>query len=538
MNISVKALMVMSAFALASPALAASPMAGEKLADNQTFTYSIIDEFTSVDPQIVEDVSGSDIIRDLFEGLFNQDKEGNLVPGVATSYDVSDDKLTYTFHLRDNAKWSDGKPVTAGDFVYAWRRLADPNTASPYQWFISIMSLKNGDAVQAGDLPPEELGVKALDDQTLEVTLSQPIPYFVLTTTHASTFPTPKWVIDKYGVDWTKPGNIVSNGAYVLTEHVPNERSVRERNPMYWNNDETVIEKVTALVINDENIALQRYLAGELDRTGVPTGQYPALKEKYPDQAVSVPSLCSYYYMFNLRPDAPEWQKDARVRKALSYAIDRDIIVDKILQGGQIPAYTFTPGATAGFTVPQVDYAGMTQDERNAAAKAMMDEAGFGAGNPLDLTLVYNTSEGHKKIAIAVSQMWKQTLGVNVTLENMEWKTFLQARSNGDFDVARGGWCGDYNEASTFLDLVTTNSGYNDSKYSNPEVDKLMADAKTADNPQPNYTRVEEILAEDMPIIPIYHYASVFMLNPQLKGWPYENVEQNWYSREFYKVAE
>ncbi|HHL20129.1 MAG TPA: peptide ABC transporter substrate-binding protein [Aliiroseovarius sp.] len=538
MNISVKALMVMSAFALASPALAASPMAGEKLADDQTFTYSIIDEFTSVDPQIVEDVSGSDIIRDLFEGLFNQDKDGNLVPGVATSYDVSDDKLTYTFHLRDNAKWSDGKPVTAGDFVYAWRRLADPETASPYQWFISIMSLANGDEVMAGDKPVEELGVKAIDDQTLEVTLSQPLPYFVLTTTHASTFPTPKWVIDEHGVDWTKPGNIVSNGAYVLTEHVPNERSVRERNPMYWNNDETVIEKVTALVINDENIALQRYLAGELDRTGVPTGQYPTLKEQYPDQAVSVPSLCSYYYMFNLRDDAPEWQKDVRVRKALSYAIDRGIIVDKILQGGQIPAYTFTPGATAGFTVPQVDYAGMTQDERNAAAKAMMEEAGFGMGSPLDVTLVYNTSEGHKKIAIAVSQMWKQTLGVNVTLENMEWKTFLQARSNGDFDVARGGWCGDYNEASTFLDLVTTNSGYNDSKYSNAEVDQLMADAKTADDPQPNYTRVEEILAEDMPIIPIYHYASVFMLNPQLKGWPYDNVEQNWYSREFYKVAE
>ena len=538
MNISVKSLLAASVFALASPALAATPMAGEKLAEDQTFSYSIIDEFTSVDPQIVEDVSGSDIIRDLFEGLFNQDKEGNLVPGVATSYDVSDDKLTYTFHLRDNAKWSDGKPVTAGDFVYAWRRLADPNTASPYQWFISIMSLANGDEVMAGDKPVEELGVRAIDDTTLEVTLSQPLPYFVLTTTHASTFPTPKWVIDEYGVDWTKPGNIVSNGAYVLTEHVPNERSVRERNPMYWNNDETIIEKVTALVINDENIALQRYLAGELDRTGVPTGQYPALKEKYPDQAVSVPSLCSYYYMFNLRDDAPEWQKDGRVRKALSYAVDRDIIVDKILQGGQIPAYTFTPGATAGFTVPTVDYAAMTQAERNDAAKAMMDEAGFGAGNPLDLTLVYNTSEGHKKIAIAISQMWKQTLGVNVTLENMEWKTFLQARSNGDFDVARGGWCGDYNEASTFLDLVTTNSGYNDSKYSNPEVDQLMAEAKTADDPQPNYTRVEEILAEDMPLIPIYHYASVFMLNPQLKGWPYDNVEQNWYSREFYKVAE
>ena len=538
MNLSIKALLAVSAFALASPALAASPQPGEKLAEDQTFTYADLDEFTSLDPQIVEDVSGSDVIRDLFEGLFNQDAKGNLVPGVATSYDVSDDKLTYTFHLRDNAKWSDGKPVTAGDFVYAWRRLADPETASPYQWFIDIMSLKNGSEVQKGDLPPEELGVKAIDDTTLEVTLSQPIPYFVLTTTHASTFPTPKWVIDKYGADWTKPENIVSNGAYVLTEHVPNERSVRERNPMYWDNEHTIIEKVTDLIINDENIALQRFLAGELDRAPVPTGQYPTLKAQYPDAALSFPRLCSYYYMFNLRDDAPAWEKDERVRKALSYAIDRDVIVNKILQGGQFPAYTFTPGATAGFEVPSVDYAEMTQDERNAAAKEMMAAAGFGPDHPLDVTLLYNTSEGHKKIAIAVSQMWKQTLGVNVTLENQEWKTFLQARSNGDFEVARGGWCGDYNEASTFLDLITTNSGYNDSKYSNAEVDQLMADAKTADDPQPNYTRVEEIIAEDMPIIPIYHYSAVFMLNPKLKGWPVENVEQNWYSKDFYKVAE
>ncbi len=538
MNLSIKALLAVSAFALASPALAASPQPGEKLAADQTFTYADLDEFTSLDPQIVEDVSGSDVIRDLFEGLFNQDAKGNLVPGVATSYDVSDDKLTYTFHLRDNAKWSDGKPVTAGDFVYAWRRLADPETASPYQWFIDIMSLKNGSEVQKGDLPPEELGVKAIDDTTLEVTLSQPIPYFVLTTTHASTFPTPKWVIDKYGADWTKPENIVSNGAYVLTEHVPNERSVRERNPMYWDNEHTIIEKVTDLIINDENIALQRFLAGELDRAPVPTGQYPTLKAQYPDAALSFPRLCSYYYMFNLRDDAPAWEKDERVRKALSYAIDRDVIVNKILQGGQFPAYTFTPGATAGFEVPSVDYAEMTQDERNAAAKEMMAAAGFGPDHPLDVTLLYNTSEGHKKIAIAVSQMWKQTLGVNVTLENQEWKTFLQARSNGDFEVARGGWCGDYNEASTFLDLITTNSGYNDSKYSNAEVDQLMADAKTADDPQPNYTRVEEIIAEDMPIIPIYHYSAVFMLNPKLKGWPVENVEQNWYSKDFYKVAE
>lgn len=540
MKFTTKALLLASAVALASPAFAAgmSPD-GKPLADTQVFTYRVLDEHSSVDPQVVEDVSGSEIVRDLFEGLFNQSADGELVPGVALSYDLSDDKTVYTFHLRPEAKWSDGNPVTAGDFEYAWKRLADPELASPYQWFISVMGLKNGDAVMAGEMGLDELGVEATDDHTLVVTLEQPLPYFPLTTTHASTFPAPKWVIDEFGSEWTKPEHIVSNGAYVLTEHVPNERSVRERNPMYWDNENTIIEKVVALVINDENVALTRFLAGELDRTEVPTGQYPKLKEEYPDTALSFPSLCSYYYTINVSDNAPEFLKDVRVRQALSYAIDRDIIVENVTQGGQFPAYTFTPAATAGFEVPAVEYAGMTQAERNAKALELMSDAGYGPDNPLDLTLIYNTSEGHKKIAIAVSQMWKQTLGVNVTLENQEWQTFLETRGNQDYEIARAGWCGDYNEASTFLDLVHTNSGYNDAKYSNPEVDALLEEAKTMEDPQPNYTRVEEIIATDMPIIPIYHYTNVYMMDPALSGsWPVENVEQNWYSKDLYFVAE
>ena len=242
--------------------------------------------------------------------------------------------------------------------------------------------------------------------------------------------------------------------------------------------------------------------------------------------------------MFNVSENAPAAFKDVRVRQALSYALDRNVITQKVTQGGQIDAYTFTHGATAGFEIPEVPYAGMTQDERNAKAKELLEAAGFGADNPLEFTLLYNTSEGHKKIAIAASQMWKQTLGVVVTLENQEWKTFLDIRKTQGFEIARSGWCGDYNEASTFLDLLTTKSGQNDGKYSNAEVDALMASAKTMADPSANYTQVEQILADEMPIIPIYHYTGVFMLNPALKGYPLDNVEGNWYSREFYKVAE
>ena len=444
----------------------------------------------------------------------------------------------YTFHLRDNAKWSDGTPVTANDFVYAWRRLADPKTASPYSWFAEIMAIDGVGPVLAGEADPSTLGVKAIDDHTFQVKLSASLPYFAAMTTHPSTFPTPQAVIEKFGTDWTKPENIVSNGAYVLTEHIPNERMVRERNPMYWDNEHTVIDKTVLLVINDENAAHTRYLAGELDLGPVPTGQYKRLKAEYPDETHSVPSLCTYYYNYNMRDSGPEALKDVRVRQALSYAIDRSIITENILQAGQIPAFTFTPGATAGFTVPKVAFGEMTQAERDAKAVELLAAAGYGKDNPLKVEVLYNTSEGHKKIAIAITQMWKQKLGVEATLANMEWKTFLQNKSEGNFDVARAGWCGDYNEASTFLDLLTTDSGYNDSKYSNPEVDRLMAEAKTMDDPSANYTKVEEIIAEDMPVIPVYHYASVLMLKPNVKGWPFQNVEGKWYSRELYKTAE
>ncbi len=522
---------------LVAPTFAAKVPEGVKLAEDQTFTYRALDEHSSIDPQIVEDVSGSDIIRDLFEGLLNQDANGNLIPGVAESWEASNGNLTYTFKLRKNAKWSNGDPVTAHDFVYAWRRLADPETASPYSWYIELMSLENAKEVLAGEKDPSELGVSAPDDYTLVVNLTAPLPYFAAMTTHASTFPTPQKIIEKYGKEWTKPENIVSNGAYVLTEHVPNERLVRERNPLYWNDAETVIEKVTVLVINDDNTALTRYFAGELDRTEIPSGEYPRLKEEYPDQALSFPRLCSYYYTFNLSDSGPEAFKDKRVRQALSYALDRNIITEQVLKGGQFPAYTFTPAATANFTPPDVEYAKMTQAERDAKAKELMEAAGYNADNPLKFELLYNTSEGHKKIATVAAQMWKQKLGVEATLANQEWKVFLETRSKQDFELARSGWCGDYNEASTFLDLMTTPSGYNDGKFSNAEIDKLMQDARTAADPNANYTKVEEIMAEEMPIIPVYHYTAVFMLDPGLvDSWPVNNVEQNWYSRDLYRV--
>jgi len=514
------------------------PVTGETLADSQVFRLRLLDGIPSLDPQLMEDVTGFNFARDLFEGLLNQDADGNLVPGVATSWEANESNDVYTFHLRENAKWSNGDPVTAHDFVYAWQRSVDPATASPYSWYVDMMSIKNASDILSGDKDKSELGVRAVDDYTFEVSLTAPLPYFASMTVLATVFPVHQATIEKHGAEWTRPENMVSNGAYVLKEWVLKERTVRERNPMYWNNEATIIDRVETQVINDENIAFTRYLAGELDMTAVPSGQFIRLKEERPEETLSLPYLGSYYYSFNLDANGPEVFKDVRVRQALSYAVDRNVITDNILQGGQHPAYNVTPLATASFIDPQIEYANWTQAERDAKANELLAAAGYGPDNPLEFNLLYNTSETHKKIATAISAMWDQKLGVKAIPTNMEWKTMLETGRNKDFDMIRYAWIGDYNEASTFLDLHRTGGAQNWASYANPEVDALLDEAKTSKDPNAAYTQIEKILARDMPLVPIYHYTSVLMKNTALKGWPMQNIQQNWYSKDMYFVAE
>ncbi|UXU80397.1 peptide ABC transporter substrate-binding protein [Paracoccus sp. SMMA_5_TC] len=519
---------------LAMPAMAVQLGEGEKLAENQSYTFWLLDAIKTTDPHKDTDVAGSDVIRQLFEGLLNEDATGAPIPGVATGFDVSDDKLTYTFKLRPEAKWSNGDPVTANDFVYSWRRLADPATASEYAWFIELMNVENATAVVKGEKKPEELGVKALDDHTLEVKLTTPTPYFPKMVTHASTFPVNQKVVEAEGDSWTQPGKLVGNGAYVLTSHDLGVQISMEKSPTYWDADNVVMEKIKGLTVNDNNIALTRYQAGELDRVQIPAGQYPRLKQEFPDQAISIPYACTYAYLLNVGPKGPEALKDVRVRKALSYAMQRDIVVDQILQGGQKPAYNWTHWAIEGFEMPEIDYAGWSQAERLEKAKALLAEAGYGPDKPLKLTLQYNTDENHKKIAVAAQQFYKQ-LGIDLTLNNVEWKVHTDRMQAGDFEMARYAWCADYNEASTFLDYFRS-TGMNCGKYSNPEFDKLMDESKTAENPNVQYTAAEKLLAEDMPLVPIYQYAKVDMIRDDIKGLPTENVMNDWYAKDIYRI--
>ena len=512
------------------------PETGEPLAEDQTFAYRVGDQQPTIDPQLVEETIGSHIARQLFEGLMNQDAEGELVAGVATGFEADGDNTEFTFTLRDDAAWSNGDPVTAQDFVYAWRRAVDPATASPYSWFVELAAIENATAIIAGEMEPSELGVEAVDDRTLKVTLSEPTPYFPAMTSHTTLFPAHRATIEEHGDDWTDPANIVGNGAYVLTESVPNEYTRIAKSDTYWDAENATIEEATFLVIVDSNQALTRYLAGELDHDEpVPAGRFPELQDEHPDEATVVPRLCSYYYALNQSENGPEALKDPRVRTALSLAIDRGVIVDQILQGGQGAAYFFAHPATAGYTPPEIPYAEMTQAERDAEAQRLMEEAGV---EDLSLEITYNTDEAHQQIATVVGQMWKQKLGVETTLSNYEWQTYLDRTDKQQFDVARSAWCGDYNEASTFLDLLTSNNGNNDGRYTNPDYDALLQEARTAEDPTPFYHEAEQLLSEEMGILPIYHYTLNFMLDPTIKGWPYDNVENNWYLKDLYRVAE
>ena len=521
---------------LATTAGAAEIQPGDTLAEDQTFRVSVLDQYKTLDPQLIEETIGSHVARQLFEGLTRQDADGNIVPAGATEWTTEDNRV-WTFTLRDDATWSNGDPVTAEDYVYAWRRAADPATASPYAWYVELTSIENAAGIVAGEAEPDTLGVEAVDDHTLKVTLTQPLPFFAAMTTYATLYPAHRATIEEFGSDWTKPGNMVSNGAYTLEDVAVNEVTTLVKNPNYYDADAVVIEEIDFFVVNDRNQSLTRYQAGEFDMMDdLPAGTYPALKAEFPDEVHSTPRLCSYYYAINFSDSGAEALQDVNVRKALSYAVNRDVIVEQVLKGGQTPAYNFTHGATAGFEMPDIAYGAIPYPERLEQAKQLMADAGYGPDNPLELDLIYNTADDHKAIATVISQMWKP-LGVNTTLSNYEWQSYIDIRGEQNFDVARSGWCGDYNEASTFLDLVTTTHGANDGKYSNAEVDALMAESRGMADPNEAYTKVEQILADEMAIIPLYHYTQNFMLDPAIRDWPMNNVENNWYVRDIYRAA-
>lgn len=529
------ALLLTTTFISSFTAYAANVPAGVELSAKQEIVRNNGSEPASLDPHKVESDVEFNILSDLFAGLITVDDNGNAQPSLAGSWETKDNK-TWVFHLRPGIVWSNGSPITAQDVVFSWQRLIDPKTASPYESYLGSMHVLNAGDIIGGKKTPDQLGIKALDKQTLEITLDQPLSYFLGMLAHPSLFPISQADVEKFGDKWTQPANMLSSGPYKLDTWTVNERITSIRNPNYWDNAHTVINKVTYLPIASPTADVNRYKAGEIDITAtIPATLFVSLKKELGSQVHVSPYLGVYYYAMNTQK--PPFN-DVRVRKALNLAIDKKIIAEKVLGQGQTPAWHLTPEKTGGFTFANPKEASLTQEQRNQEAKKLLKEAGFGPDHPLTFSLLYNTSESHQRIAIAAASMWKKNLGVDATLQNQEWKTMLDTMHQGTYEVVRYAWIADYNEPSTFLNTLRTGNSENTPKFTNAAYDKALDDAlKATDKADVGkaYQQAEEVLSEQSPVIPLYHYVSPRLVKPYVGGFK-DNLLNYVYTKDLYVI--
>jgi oligopeptide transport system substrate-binding protein len=492
---------------------------GTELAERQVLHVGNGAELQSLDPHRSEDVPSSNVHRDIYEGLVNEAPDGALVPGAASSWTVSDDGKTFVFNLRPEARWSNGDPLTAHDFVFSLRRGVDPKTASVYSYILT--PILNADDITAGRRAPDELGVRAIDDHTLEIVLANVTPYFLGLLTHSMAYPVHRASLEQHGDQFTRPGNHVGNGAFKLDEWVVQSHIKVVRNPNYWDDANTKLEEVWFHATEDQTAEMQRFRARELDITDIiPTAQIDFIRQNLARELMISPYLGSYYYGFNVTR-AP-FKDNPKLRRALSLAVNRDVITQQILKAGQISAYGFVPPID-GYVQQQMAEAGWTQEQREAEAKRLYAEAGYGPNNPLRTQIMYNTQEDHRRIAAAVASMWKQVLGVEAEILNQEWKVFIDTRNQKrDTQVYRQGWIGDYNDPFTFLELLRSTAGQNDTGYNSPEYDRLVAEAQSALDSQARMEllqQAERQLLEDMPILPLYTYVRARLIHPWVGGY-------------------
>ena len=497
-------------------------------ADN-TFNRSNDAEPSTLDPQLAQGTAEMHILRDMYEGLVSEDPAAEIIPGIAEEWDVSDDGKVYTFHLRD-AKWSDGEPVTADDFVYAWQRGVDPAVGSNYSFM--LYPVKNAQAIAKGEATPDTLGIKAIDDHTLEVTLENPTPYFICMLVNAVAYPVPKHIVEQYGDQWTRAEHSVSNGPFTLEEWTPQATITLQKSPTYWDSAAVSLDHVVYHVAEDKNAELQRYRAGELDWTAdVPGEQMKWIHANLDDELNIHNYLGTYYYGFNLTKEP--FKDNKPLREALTLAIDRDLIVNNITGAGETAAYSFVVPGVSHYDTFTPKYAKLDAEERHERSKELYAEAGYSAENPLKIELLYNTNDDNKRIAIAISQMWKQVLGVEAELVNQEWKVYLNNRRQKNTEVFRASWLGDYDDPNTFLELWTSEGGSNSIGYSDPEYDKLLTDAAAEQDMGKRSAllrEAEERLLANYSLIPIYFYVSKHMVKPYVSGYA-GNVMNHWPSK-------
>ena len=488
----------------------------------------------TLDPHLVEGLASAHILRDLFEGLTAESPEGRIIPGAAIRWNISRDGKTYTFYLRRDALWSNGDPVTAEDFVYGLQRSADPATASKYAQV--LLPIENAAEVLSGDLPTSELGVTAMDEFTLQIRMKGPTPYFLALLNHPSTYPVHQASVLEHGAAFSRPGNLVSNGAYVLSDWVIRSRIELVKNPNFWDAQNVIIEKVIYYPFEDQSTALKRFRAGKLHWTSeVPSNQFKWLQKHYPDELVISPWLGSYYFGFNLEREP--FIANPELRLALVLALDRDLLTQKVTQFGELPSFTLVPPGIRDYVSPVPEWAEWTQAQREEEARRLYANAGYSDENPLKFEIRYTAGENNKKMALAASSLWKQLLGVQATLLNEENKVFLQNREQKILtQVFQSGWISDYADPYSFLNLFRSESGRNHYGYSNGLYDALLDQIAAERIPSRRRIMMQEaerLLLADAPFIPLYTYVTKRMVNPRLKGWQ-SNVMDHHYSKDMF----
>ncbi|CAN7356472.1 peptide ABC transporter substrate-binding protein [Rhizobium rhizogenes] len=474
---------------------------------------------TSLDPQKISGDWENRIDGDIFEGLVTEDPKDNPIPGQAASWTISQDQKVYTFKLRDGIKWSDGTPVTAGDFVYSFQRLMDPKTAAQYAYL--QYTILNAEKINKGEIKDlGQLGVKAIDDKTLEITLENPTPYFINALMHYTAYPVPKHVVEAKGDEWVKIGNIVTNGPYKPTEWVPGSHVSMAKSDQYYGAKDIKIDNVNYYTLEDQAAALKRYRAGEFDiLTSFPADQYEWIQKNLPGQAHVVPFLGTYYYVMNATK--PPFN-DKRVRQALSMAVNREVIGPKILGTGELPMYSWVPPGTANYGEPAyVSWKDEPYKQRVEDAKKLLKDAGFGPDHPLKAQLRYNTNDNHKRIAVAIAAMWKP-LGVDIELYNTETKVHYDEMQRGEVQIGRAGWLADYNDPINFLNLLSTGVEMNYGRWSNPQYDALIKQGNEEIDLKKRaevYKKAEQLALDDSAAIPIYYYVSQNIVAPKVEGF-------------------
>jgi oligopeptide transport system substrate-binding protein len=518
---------------LLAPAQAAVVAAGTQLHPSQTLIRNNGSEPETLDPALAESVGANNLTRDLFEALTANDANGKTVPGVAESWKQTD-ATTWVFKLRPNARWSNGDPVTANDFVFAIRRFVDPKTASTYASTFGVFLL-NGKDVALGKKPTTEIGVKALDKLTLEVKTAFPVSFLPSLMSNNNLGPVHQASLEKNGKDWTKPGNLVSNGAYVLKAWQVNSKIVIEKNPMYWDAKNVQLTQVTYLPVEDGNADVKLYESGENEWVyQLPPGTFEQYKKQFPSEIRNSPIIGLRYYSYQTQSPA---FKDVRVRKALSMVLDRDILAQRITVDGQAPAYGLIVKGVEGADVTSYDWATWPMAKRVSEAKALLEQAGVKPGTKF--TFSYNTSEYHKKMAIFAASEWKTKLGLNVELEAMEFKVLLKKRHDGTFEMARNGWLADYNDATSFLALVRCDSDQNNNFNCNRKAEDLIVQG-TAQTDQAKrkalLTQASRMIMEDYPIIPLLQYSLPRLVKSWVGGYSLVNAQDRFRSKDLYII--